>query len=329
MNRDNKLETPGVPPTTVKIDNVYLLPGEAKFAKRRTLISTLFGSCVGVCLYDKKNRWGGVNHYMLPYEESGGLDRGKYGDFAINALIQVATRLGSEKRDLVATIVGGGNVVGHLGALQKLQGMNIGERNIEVAIELLAKHGIRITHKDVGGRQGRKIKMDTQTNEVEIRKIATSSDTQERAKRLDTLRQRKIRVLVVDDSSTVRHLIRTGIEMSDDMEVIAEAADPFEARAHVLEHDPDVLCLDVIMPRMDGHAFLKKIMRYKPIPTVIVSTIAKEGSEMRKKLFEAGAVDVIDKEDLRIYQGMDILKRVLLPKLRAAAHTVVKQSSPT
>lgn len=313
----------------MNINSVYLLPGEAKFAKKRTQIATLFGSCVGVCLYDKKNRWGGVNHYMLPYEEDGTLDRGKYGDFAIDALIHVALRLGSDKRDLVATVVGGGNVVGHLGALQKLQGMNIGERNIEVAIKLLAKHQISIIRRDVGGVQGRKIKMDTETNEILITKIQGSSDRQGRAARYEAFGQRKIRVLIVDDSSTVRRLIRAGIEMSEDMEVIGEAADPYEARVEILEHDPDVVCLDVIMPRLDGHAFLKKIMRYKPIPTVIVSTIAKEGSEMRKKLFSAGAVDVIDKEDLRIYQGMDILQRVLLPKLRAAAHTVVKQSSDT
>ena len=68
-------------------------------------------------------------------------------------------------------------------------------------------------------------------------------------------------------------------------------------------------------------------MQYKPIPTVIVSTIAKQGSEMRQKVLDAGAVDVLDKEELQIYKGNEILRRVLLPKLRNAAETVVKKRS--
>ena len=82
------------------------------------------------------------------------------------------------------------------------------------------------------------------------------------------------------------------------MEVCGEAENPYEAREQVLQLDPDVLCLDIIMPRMDGLTFLRKIMQYKPIPTVIVSTIAKQGSAMRRKVLDAGAVDVVDKEEL-------------------------------
>ena len=76
------------------------------------------------------------------------------------------------------------------------------------------------------------------------------------------------------------------------------------------------------MPRMDGHTFLKKIMEYKPIPTVICSTIAREGSAMRDNVMKAGAVDVVDKNELEIYKGPEVIHQVLLPKLRKAATTV-------
>ena len=307
------------------MQDVFLLPGEAKFTKKPLLIATLFGSCVGVCLYDRKNRWGGVNHYMLPYQKEGGLAPGKYGDFAINSLIKVACSAGSLKGNLVASVIGGGNVTGHLGSMQNTTGGQIGLRNVEVAHNVLREHGIKIVREDVGGVHGRKIRMNSATNEINIRKIISSEENQARAKKQEQFRQRQIKILLVDDSATVRRVLRRGIELSDDMEVVGEAANPFEARELILECDPDVLCLDIIMPRLDGHAFLKRIMHYKPIPTVIVSTIAKRGSEMRRMVEEAGAVDVIDKEELELYKGDDILQRVLLPTLRRAAHATVRK----
>jgi two-component system chemotaxis response regulator CheB len=95
----------------------------------------------------------------------------------------------------------------------------------------------------------------------------------------------------------------------------------------ILDLDPDVLCLDIIMPRMDGLSFLKKIMRYKPVPTIIVSTIAKKGSEMRIKVLEAGAVDVVDKEDLDLYQRKEAVAETLLPLLRKAALSTIGKVS--
>ena len=132
-------------------------------------------------------------------------------------------------------------------------------------------------------------------------------------------------MLVVDDSPTVRRILIKAINASDDLEVIGEAENPFEARERILEQDPDVLCLDIIMPKLDGLSFLKRIMQFKPIPTVIVSTIAKQGSEMRANVEAAGAVGVIDKEELKIYQGLDVVQRELLPLLRKAARTVVQK----
>ena len=128
-----------------------------------------------------------------------------------------------------------------------------------------------------------------------------------------------VRVLIIDDSATVRQLIRAGLERVEGIEVVGEAENPFDARTLILEVNPDVLCLDIIMPRMDGLTFLKKIMQYKPIPTVICSTIAKQGSKMEKSVMEAGAVGVIDKEDLNLYLHKDGVERILAPLLMNAA----------
>jgi chemotaxis protein CheD len=311
------------------MERVFILPGEAKYTRSPLIISTLLGSCVAVCLYDTRNQWGGLNHYMLPYQENGRLSPGKYGDFAISSLLEVAQRAGSRKGDLVASVYGGGRVTGHLGATEIVQGGNVGDRNIEAARELLRFHEIRVIKEDVGGVNGRKIHMNTETGHIEMAVIQRSQTNVEAAERRETFKARRVKVLIVDDSATVRRLLRAGIEMSSDMEVCGEAEDVYQARELILETDPDVLCLDIIMPKMNGNVFLEKIMQYKPIPTVIVSTIAKRGSEMRQKVMDAGAVDVIDKEELEIYKGDDILRRVLLPRLRNAAETVVTKRIPS
>jgi chemotaxis receptor (MCP) glutamine deamidase CheD/CheY-like chemotaxis protein len=304
---------------------IFLLPGEASFTKEPATISTLLGSCVAVCLYDTRNGWGGMNHYMLPEQTEDGLTPGKYGDHAITSLIKVAQMSGSNMGDLVASIYGGGKVVGHLGSMVATSGMNIGDRNIEVADAMLRQQGIRVINRDVGGDLGRKIHMNSATNEIRVTTIQQSGQARERAERSQRLVGRKAKVLIIDDSATVRKIIAQGIAQSSELEVVGEAENPYDAREKILDLDPDVLCLDIIMPRLDGLTFLRKIMRYKPIPTVIVSTIAKEGSAMCQKVEAAGAVGVIDKEDLHLYRGLDQVVAVLVPKLATAARTPVQK----
>lgn len=303
---------------------IFLLPGESTYAKRKTTISTLLGSCIAVCLYDWRNKTGGMNHYMLPTQKMDGLAPGKYGDFAIESLIEVALRTGAKRHNLVASIYGGGHVIGHLDAAAKLGATDVGAKNIAIAHELLKKNQIEIIKAQTGGDQGRKIAMDSETNEITMRPIARIAANVQKSAVKSLLKKRKIRVLIIDDSATVRRILRRGIESSDDLEVAGEAENPFEAREMILEYDPDLLCLDIIMPRMDGLTFLKKIMRYKPIPTVIVSTIAKKGSEMRKNVLAAGASGVLDKDELHIYRGTEAIEKQLLPALRNAVFADVK-----
>lgn len=304
----------------------YLLPGEIAFASEHTIISTLLGSCVSVCLYDPVRKVGGLNHYMLPSRGDGNtqLSRGKYGDYAIDRLLAMADKAGCRRTDLVVSVYGGGKVAGHLGSIENLGLFNVSGRNVDLAINKLKSLGLKITRRDIGGECARKISMDSQTGEIKLTQVAKSAENVELAKKLKEFKQRKIKVLVVDDSRMVRKILRSAIESTDDMEVCGEAENPFEARELILQEDPDLISLDVIMPRMDGLTFLRKLAKYKFIPVVVVSTMAKAGSAMRANVLKAGAVYALDKDALAIYKGTELLEKELLPKFRQAAKQVKK-----
>jgi two-component system chemotaxis response regulator CheB len=305
-------------------EQIFLLPGEMDWRREPCVLATLLGSCVAVCLHDPGKGWGGMNHFMVPSRNQGpSLEPGKCGDSAIAALLRLAEMAGSRRSDLVAQVFGGGAVVGHLASVGQAGLGNIGDRNVAAARAALVAAGVRIQRHDTGGTQGRRVHFDTATGNATIAAIASTEQRAVREERLKEFATRRIRVLVVDDSATIRRIIRSVIEASDDLAVADEAADPFEARERILSQAPDVLTLDLIMPNLDGLSFLRRLMRFKPIPTVVVSTIAQQGSAMRAKVLEAGAVAVIDKEDLRLYQGLAGTADLLLPALRSAATTAV------
>jgi two-component system chemotaxis response regulator CheB len=126
-----------------------------------------------------------------------------------------------------------------------------------------------------------------------------------------------IRVLVVDDSAIVRQSIERQLSQTADIEVIGTAPDPYIARDKILQLCPDVVTLDIEMPRMDGITFLRKIMKYRPVPVVIVSSLAKKGSQVALDALSAGAVDVIAKAG-EAYSLGDMTVE-LVEKIRAAA----------
>src|SRR5258708_12603809 len=108
------------------------------------------------------------------------------------------------------------------------------------------------------------------------------------------LRQ-KIRVLIVDDSASVRQILTLILNEDPDIEVMAAASDPFVAARRLQDEIPDVIILDIEMPRMDGITFLRKIMTQRPIPVIICSTLTEQGSDLMFEAFEAGAVDILPK----------------------------------
>jgi chemotaxis receptor (MCP) glutamine deamidase CheD/CheY-like chemotaxis protein len=298
-------------------EKIFLLPGEMAYQREQTDISTLLGSCVAVTLYDRKRSWGGLNHYMVP-DQIGSLPEGKVAGSAINALMRMAKMAGSAATDLDARIIGGAAVIGTSATGSASVLGDIGGRNVEIARKILHELGIRVVQEEVGGTRGRRINMNSTSGQVTISTMGSSPSVE--PKKPARKPGEPIRALIIDDSALVRQLIGKIINQSNDIVVCGEAEDPFQAREKILELDPDILCLDLIMPKLDGLSFLRRLMQYKPIPTVVISTIAKQGSAMRSKVMEAGAVDAIDKEDLRLHGGStDQASRMLLPALRRAA----------
>jgi two-component system, chemotaxis family, protein-glutamate methylesterase/glutaminase len=109
------------------------------------------------------------------------------------------------------------------------------------------------------------------------------------------LEQHRIRVIVVDDSPVVREIFARELARDPEIDVVATAPDPFVARDLIVAHKPDVLTLDIEMPRMDGLTFLRKLMRHHPIPVVVVSSLSPQGGEIAVSAMEAGAVEVMCK----------------------------------
>lgn len=105
----------------------------------------------------------------------------------------------------------------------------------------------------------------------------------------------RTRVLLVDDSAVVRKLLGDALRKHDDIEVIGGAADPYIARDMILQHKPDVITLDIEMPRMDGLSFLRKLMEHHPIPAIVVSSLTQQGSAASVEALRIGAIDVIGK----------------------------------
>lgn len=139
----------------------------------------------------------------------------------------------------------------------------------------------------------------------------------------------KIRVLCVDDSSLMRQLMTEIINSHSDMEMVATAPDPLVARDLIKEFNPDVLTLDVEMPRMDGLDFLEKLMRLRPMPVVMVSSLTGKGSEITLRALELGAVDFVTKPSLGIREGMLGYSQMIGDKVRAASRAKLHTHRPS
>jgi len=129
----------------------------------------------------------------------------------------------------------------------------------------------------------------------------------------------KTRVVVVDDSALVRSLLTEIINRQPDMECVGAASDPYVAREMIRNLNPDVITLDVEMPRMDGIDFLSKLMRLRPMPVVMVSTLTERGAEVTLKALELGAIDFVAKPKIGVADGLKQLAQEITDKVRIAA----------
>lgn len=137
---------------------------------------------------------------------------------------------------------------------------------------------------------------------------------------------KKIRVVVVDDSALVRNLLAEIINRQSDMECIGAANDPLVAREMIRELNPDVITLDVEMPRMDGLDFLGRLMRLRPMPVVMISTLTERGAEVTMRALELGAIDFVAKPRIGLADGIKELSSQIVEKIRVAASAHIRRA---
>lgn len=139
-------------------------------------------------------------------------------------------------------------------------------------------------------------------------------------------RLKKIRVVVVDDSALVRSLLAEIINRQRDMECVGTANDPLIAREMIRELNPDVITLDVEMPRMDGIEFLGRLMRLRPMPVLMISTLTERGAEVTMRALELGAVDFVAKPRIGLADGIKDLSDQIVEKIRIAAAAHIRRA---
>jgi len=302
--------------------NLFVLPGELTISRQPAIISTMLGSSVAICIYNKSANISGMNHFILPNKGDDPV-KTKYADFSTAKLVTMLKKFDANSANFVAKIYGGSEGSEHLSSATE----GIGKQNIDAAMKLMNFYSIKVVKREIGGNNNRKIFFDTTTGEVNVRVLEKSEKNIELGKKKTELAGRKIRVLVVDDSSTVRKIIISAISSDPKIEVVGEAEDPYHAREKILELDPDVITLDIIMPKMDGLTFLKKLMLHMPKPVIVISSVAQKGSKQRERAKAIGAFDILDKEELNLYKGAGQTASVLLPKIKAAATSIIAKKT--
>ena len=140
---------------------------------------------------------------------------------------------------------------------------------------------------------------------------------------------KKIRVLVVDDSAVIRNMLSAILNSDNDIEVIGTAVDPYAARRKLLEHQPDVMTLDVEMPRMDGISFLRRVMTYMPTPTIIISSLTTKDSETTLRALESGALSIVAKPVVNGVQDLAAVAKEIITHVKAAARSNIRNLKPS
>lgn len=298
---------------------IFLKPGDIAVSTEPARITTVLGSCIAVTIFDKRKKIGGMCHYYLPSangKDLSGLPY-KYGEEAVPSLLKELKKRGSSPQDLEAKIIGGANVIAPEGGSE----LQVGAANAKLAKEILKKFNITIVAEATGGLKGRKIRLYTETGAIEMKvlnnddqelrdtqKVLVVNKPKQSAPALSTpkssvppatpVRSGPIKVLIVDDSKSMRMILRKMFEGYKDIEVMADAENAEQAQKIITATPPDLITLDINMPGMDGVTFLKSYMSTTPIPTIMISSLNKAESGPVFDALESGAFDYVKKPSL-------------------------------
>lgn len=267
----------------------HIQSGEIGFSKTGEVFQTVLGSCVCICIYDPDLKMGGMIHFLLPDKSSCGnvLELTKnplnFGDEAITALLKKFKNVGSDPARLKIYLFGGGGPIG------ETKNFNIGEENLKKARMLLAHYHLKI-YKEKIGPSSMMVKLDSRSGDVYVSATASSDKVA-----VLPINNKSIKVLIVDDSAPIRRILRVCLSKNSRVEIIGEACDPIEAEELRKKFKPDVMTLDVNMPKKDGVTYLGEIMDSSPMAVIMVTDLnLKEASPIMKAL-ELGAFDYIQK----------------------------------
>lgn len=154
----------------MEYEKKYIHSGQLYVAVRPSIIQTVLGSCVAVCLYDARMQISGMNHYLLPLWNNEGLASPKYGNIAIIKLIEAMEAVGCQRKDMIAKIFGGASP----NNFDASKNILVGEKNIQIAHNILHETRIKITASDLGGNRGRKLSLESNTGRVIMKYVQKS-----------------------------------------------------------------------------------------------------------------------------------------------------------
>ncbi|QJW98244.1 Chemotaxis response regulator protein-glutamate methylesterase CheB [Frigoriglobus tundricola] len=284
---------------------VPVIAGELFAAGTPVTVRTVVGSCVAACLFDPVARVGGMNHFLLPGAAPPGGDPGRFGVPAMGLLVD---RLGARSRR-AAPPAGEGLRRGRMVGGAAPHGA-IGAENARFVLSYLDAAGIPVDGRALGGTTGLAVRFQPHTGRVGENTVRRCAGRFRRGL------VKPVKVLVVDDSALMRQLLAQILQSAPGVQVVGSAADPYAAWEKIHELEPDVLTLDVEMPRMDGLTFLRKLMTARPMPVVMVSSLTEAGCETTLKALELGAVDFVTKPKLDLTAGTLELAGELVDKVR-------------
>lgn len=278
--------------------------GEWIVSSEPAVVSARLGASIVVCLFTADGRGGGLVHYALPQASTAETESPRFGDSALKILIEQVKRLtGAPASQLQAKIAGGAGS---------------GAANVAEAHAVLSRHGIAVIGEDTGGLRERKILFHLPGGRLQTA-FAEGDSAAPSAKK------GKTRVLIVDDSKTIRDLLTRVFQQSPDFEVVGQAEDPLRAELLLPTAKPDVITLDVHMPRMTGVQWLKTLVPKYKIPVVMITSLElKDGNEVFEAL-ELGAVDYIQKPSLHDLRSVS---EIIREKVLSAAGARVSAPLP-
>lgn len=314
------------------MQNIFLKPGKLAYSTEPSEITTVLGSCVAICIWDRVKRVGGMCHYYLPESQAGESKRDEensYGAFAIKNLLRKFKQNGSQRGDLEAKVLGGSDVIE-----VRFEGQgSVGAHNIAIAREILGSLRIPIVAKSIGGNKGRKLRFNTATGRVHYQTLAK---TEVAAAPVPT-KGRPFKVLVVDDSRSIREILTRMIESDSEFKVIGRACDAFEAQDMIKKERPDIITLDIRMPKMDGISFLESYIKSDFIPTIMITALTEEDSDAIFRALEMGAFHYLKKPHLSDIDSLSselhqilraAIKRGANSKFKAICHSYAKDVLP-